>query len=184
MVVLATSNEVVKLINAQQAAISQVNQAAQLASNNVSPQKVSSSAKKMSVNEMVRERLKMQEEIKKAYPDLPLLDTQKVNTYTDYAYASHDQAVFLIEAMNEIKSMHESHFMTKKNKQLIQEKKALEEELSLAKSFGPGDSQNAAAQMQLEASQNAHKVTANRIKEIEAQFQGLLQQEKQKADRS
>lgn len=46
----------------------------------------------------------------------------------------------------------------------------MEEELSLAKSFGPGDSQNAAAQMQLEASQNAHKVTANRIKEIEAQF--------------
>ena len=93
----------------------------------------------MSVNEMVRERLKMQEEIKKAYPDLPLLDSSKVNTYTDYAYASHDQAVFLIEAMNEIKSMHESHFMTKKNKQLIQEKKALEEELSLAKSFGPTD---------------------------------------------
>ena len=52
-----------------------MNQAAQLASNNVSPQKVSSSAKKMSVNEMVRERLKMQEDIKKAYPDLPLLDT-------------------------------------------------------------------------------------------------------------
>ena len=99
--------------------MSQVNQAAQFASNNVSPQKISSSAKKMSVNEMVRERLKMQEEIKKAYPDLPLLDSSKVNTYTDYAYASHDQAVFLIEAMNEIKSMHESHFMTKKNKQLI-----------------------------------------------------------------
>ena len=88
---------------------------------------------------MVQERLKIQEELKKAYPDLPMVDQAKVNTYTDYAYASHDQAAFLIEAMDEIKSMHESHFMTKKNKQLIQEKKALEEELSLAKSFGPSD---------------------------------------------
>ena len=31
--------------------------------------------------------------------------------------------------MNEIKEMHESHFMTKKNKELIREKKALEDEL-------------------------------------------------------
>jgi len=36
--------------------------------------------------------------------------------------------------MDEVKSMHESHFMTKKNKELMREKKALVEELSLAKS--------------------------------------------------
>lgn len=59
--------------------------------------------------------------------------------------------------MTEIKSMHESHFMTRKNKELIKEKKALEEELNLARSIGPGD-QEAAEQMrkQLTASQNAH----------------------------
>ena len=39
--------------------------------------------------------------------------------------------------MTEIKSMHDSHFMTKKNKELIREKKRLEEELSLSKSQGP-----------------------------------------------
>ena len=33
--------------------------------------------------------------------------------------------------------MHDSHFMTKKNKELIREKKRLEEELSLSKSQGP-----------------------------------------------
>ena len=38
--------------------------------------------------------------------------------------------------------------------------------------------------MQLKASQDAHKVTANRIQEIEGQYQGLLDQEKQKAERS
>ena len=36
--------------------------------------------------------------------------------------------------MAEIKSMHDSHFMTKKNKELIREMKALQEELSLSKS--------------------------------------------------
>ena len=35
--------------------------------------------------------------------------------------------------MDEIKIMHESHFMTKRNKLLIQEKKALESELELNK---------------------------------------------------
>ena len=33
--------------------------------------------------------------------------------------------------------MHDSHFMTKKNKELMREKKRLEEELSLSKSQGP-----------------------------------------------
>ena len=37
--------------------------------------------------------------------------------------------------------MHESHFMTKKNKELIREKKRLEEELSLAQSQGPAAAQ-------------------------------------------
>ena len=35
--------------------------------------------------------------------------------------------------MDEIKVMHETHFMTKRNKVLIQEKKALESELDLSK---------------------------------------------------
>ena len=35
--------------------------------------------------------------------------------------------------MDEIKVMHETHFMTKRNKALIQEKKALESELDLSK---------------------------------------------------
>ena len=42
--------------------------------------------------------------------------------------------------MQEIKSMHESHFMTKKNKELIKEKKRLEGELDLARSIGVSDS--------------------------------------------
>ena len=35
--------------------------------------------------------------------------------------------------------MHESNFMTKRAKELMREKKALEEELNLAKSMGPGN---------------------------------------------
>ena len=34
------------------------------------------------------------------------------------------------ECLSELKSMNESHFMTKRNKQLIKDKKALEEELA------------------------------------------------------
>lgn len=56
---------------------------------------------------------------------MALFEEAKVRTFTDYAYAAHDQSVFIFEAMNEMKSMHESHFMTKKNKELIREKKAL-----------------------------------------------------------
>ena len=41
--------------------------------------------------------------------------------------------------MEEMKSMHESHFMTKRTKELMREKKALEEELSMAKSMGPNN---------------------------------------------
>ena len=72
-----------------------------------------------------------------AYPDMPVLDGTKTYGWTDYAYAAHDQVDYLYKAMTEIKSMHDSHFMTKKNKELIREKKRLEEELSLSKSQGP-----------------------------------------------
>ena len=43
--------------------------------------------------------------------------------------------------------MHESHYMTKKNKELIREKKVLEDELYLAKSIGPADSKAATEKM-------------------------------------
>ena len=44
----------------------------------------------MSVEEMLSERLKMQEELVKAYPEIPLITRDNVRTYTDYAYAAHD----------------------------------------------------------------------------------------------
>ena len=53
---------------------------------------------------------------------------------------AHDQAEFILREMQEIKSMHDSHFMTKKNKELIKEKKRLEGELDLARSIGVSDS--------------------------------------------
>ena len=52
---------------------------------------------------MVRERLKIQEDLHKSYPDMPMIDSGKVLSFSDYAYAAHDQATFLIDAMNEIK---------------------------------------------------------------------------------
>ena len=52
--------------------------------------KPGSAARKCSVEEMVGERLKMQAELVKAYPDLPLISRDSVRTYTDYAYAAHD----------------------------------------------------------------------------------------------
>lgn len=101
------------------------------------PNKPGSSQRKLSVSELVNERLKMQTELVQAYPDLPKMDKNAIRTFNDYAYAAHDQATYLYEALNELKSMHESHFMTKKNKELMREKKALVEELDLAKSVGP-----------------------------------------------
>jgi len=88
--------------------------------------------------ELLDERLKYQAEMLKSYPDLPQMDRENTKTFVDYAYAAHDQVEYLRKAMDEVKSMHESHFMTKKNKELMREKKALVEELSLAKSQGPG----------------------------------------------
>ena len=88
----------------------------------------------MSVEELVRERLRIQEELAKAYPDMPIMSLNSVNSFKDYAYAAHDQAEFLHKAMDELKSMTESHFVVKKNKELNKEKKALEEQLSLAQS--------------------------------------------------
>jgi hypothetical protein len=56
----------------------------------------------------------------------------------------------MLKAMDEIRSMHESHFMTKKNKELMKEKKALMEELSLAKSQGPiGESNEKVEEMRI-----------------------------------
>jgi len=95
----------------------------------------------MSVDEMLSERLKRQGELQLAYPELTAPDRAKIRTFNDYAYFAHDEAEFLFEAIAEIRSMHESHFMTRKNKELIKEKKALEEALSLAKSMGPQDSE-------------------------------------------
>lgn len=68
---------------------------------------------------------------------MPVLDATKTYGWNDYAYTAHDQVDYLYKAMTEIKSMHDSHFMTKKNKELMREKKRLEEELSLSKSQGP-----------------------------------------------
>ena len=98
-----------------------------------------------------------------SYPDLPVMDPSKIRTFTDYAYASHDQAEFILKAMDEIRSMHDSHFMTKKNKELIKEKKALMDELSLVKSQGPvgeNDEQVEKMRVQLDAAQKAHRTTA------------------------
>ena len=58
---------------------------------------------------------------------MPLMSLDSVHSFKDYAYAAHDQARFLHRAMDELKSMNESHFVVKKNKELIKEKRALEE---------------------------------------------------------
>ena len=50
---------------------------------------------------------------------MPVIVPGEITTYQDYAYAVHDQAEFLKDAMDEIKIMHETHFMTKRNKVLI-----------------------------------------------------------------
>ena len=81
----------------------------------------------MSVEELVKERLRIQADLAKAYPDMPVMSLETVNSFKDYAYAAHDQAEFLHRAMDELKSMNESHFVVKKNKELMREKKALEE---------------------------------------------------------
>ena len=66
---------------------------------------------------------------------------------SDYAYALHDQAMFLRNAIEEMRQMQDSHFMTKRNKELIREKKRLEEELSQQKSMGDTVSKNTADQL-------------------------------------
>ena len=121
--------------------------------------KPGSKSRKLSVSDLVQERLKFQPELIKAYPDMPMMDPEQIRTFSDYAYAAHDQAEFMLREMQEIKSMHESHFMTKKNKELIKDKKRLEEELDLARSIGASDAggQEMLAQMrnQLDASQRS-----------------------------
>ena len=95
--------------------------------------------------------------------------------------------------------MQASHFMTKKNKELIKEKKALQEQLSLIQSSGFNLSASGVPQTekgageedmmshmrsQLDASQRAHKVTTNRVTEIEQQYEGLIAQEQQKSEKA
>ena len=105
---------------------------------------------------------------------MPKMDPEQIRTFADYAYAAHDQAEFMLQQMQEIKSMHESHFMTKKNKELIKEKKRLEGELDLARSIGVSDSggQDMLAQMrnQLESSQRAESTSKQQVAEVEAQL--------------
>ena len=75
-----------------------------------------SKERKLSVADLVQERIKKQPELLRAYPDMPCFDADTIRTFTDYAYAAHDQSSFIFKAILELKSMHESHFMTKKNK--------------------------------------------------------------------
>ena len=105
-----------------------------VAKNDNSVEKPRSEQRGMSVEELVKERLRIQADLAKAYPDMPVMSLETVNSFKDYAYAAHDQAAFLHRAMDELKSMNESHFVVKKNKELIREKKALEDQLSLAQS--------------------------------------------------
>ena len=67
----------------------------------------SSKEKQLSVEELVKERLKLQPELLKAYPEMPVIVPGEITTFKDYAYAVHDQAEFLRQAMDEIKIMHE-----------------------------------------------------------------------------
>ena len=126
------------------------------------------------MSDLLQERMKFQPELLKAYPDMPKMDPEQIRTFADYAYAAHDQAEFMLQQMQEIKSMHESHFMTKKNKELIKEKKRLEGELDLARSIGVSDSggQDMLAQMrnQLESSQRAESTSKQQVAEVEAQL--------------
>lgn len=58
-------------------------------------EKPGSKARKLSVEELVTERLKIQPELLKAYPDMPVLNTRQSYNWTDYAYVAHDQVEFL-----------------------------------------------------------------------------------------
>ena len=88
--------------------------------------KPGSKDRNLGVQDMINERMKAQPELVNAYADMPRVDPARIKTFQDYAYAIHDQAEYLTKSMNEMRQMHESHFMTKKNKELMREKKALE----------------------------------------------------------
>lgn len=57
--------------------------------------KPGSKDRKLSVPELVKERIKFQAELLKSYPDMPTM-SDEIRTFTDYAYAAHDQAQFLM----------------------------------------------------------------------------------------
>ena len=50
---------------------------------------------------------------------MPRIDPDQIHTLSDYAYTAHDQAELILREKQEIKSVHDSQFMTKKNKLLI-----------------------------------------------------------------
>lgn len=57
--------------------------------------KVNSKSQKLSVEMMVREKLKWQPEMLKIHPEMPQIKLNEVITFQDFAYAVHDQSEFL-----------------------------------------------------------------------------------------
>ena len=49
-----------------------------------------SKEKKLSVEDLVKERLTLQPELLKAYPEMPVIVSGEITTFQDYAYAVHD----------------------------------------------------------------------------------------------
>ena len=94
----------------------------------------SSQDKKTPVDDLVRQSMLKQPELLKAFPTMPQINPGDISNFQDYAYALHEQTEFMRGAIEEMRQLQDKHFMTKKNKELIREKKALEEELSLHKS--------------------------------------------------
>ena len=58
--------------------------------NNNSVEKPRSEQRGMSVEELVKERLRVQAALAKAYPDMPVMSLETINSFKDYAYAAHD----------------------------------------------------------------------------------------------
>jgi len=56
---------------------------------------------------------------------MPQIKQSEIVTFQDFAYAVHDQSEYIRKAFDDLKIMQESHFMTKRNKQLMLETKEL-----------------------------------------------------------
>ena len=52
----------------------------------------------------------------KAYPTMPTIDIGEINSVQDYAYALHDQAIFMRDTIESMRQLQDTHFMTRKNK--------------------------------------------------------------------